>query len=58
MQYLIIIPSNPAIAAHFAALTDDDRQAEFQLYWDIENDLTTSGELVDSKAVDGDAQIR
>ena len=57
MQYLILITSNPAISAHFAALDDDERRREFQLYWDIESDLQASGELVDSKAVDGDTQF-
>lgn len=56
MKYLILITSNPAIDAHFAALDDDERRREFQLYWDIESDLEASGELVDSKAVDGDTQ--
>lgn len=57
MKYLILIISNPAITAHFAALSDDDRKREFQLYWDIESDLSASGELVDSKAVDGETQL-
>ena len=57
MKYLLLITANPAINAHFAALSDEERQREFQLYWDIESDLEASGELVDSKAVDGDTQF-
>ena len=56
MKYLILITSNAAVSAHFAALSDDERGREFQLYWDIESELEASGELVDSKAVDGDEQ--
>jgi len=56
MKYLILITANPAIDAHFAALPDDERKREFQLYWDIESDLDASGELVDSKAVDAASQ--
>ncbi len=57
MKYLILITSNPAIGAHFAGLSDVEKAAEFQVYWDIESDLEASGELVDSKAVDGDTQL-
>lgn len=57
MKYLILITSNAAIGAHFAGLSDEQRRQDFQIYWDVENDLTASGELVDSKAVDGDTQL-
>lgn len=57
MKYLILVTANPAVTQHFAALSDDERRTEFQLYWDIESDLEASGELIDSKAVDGDRQL-
>lgn len=57
MKYLILITSNPAVSAHFAGLSDAERAVEFQAYFDIESDLEASGELVDSKAVDGDTQL-
>lgn len=56
MKYLILIHSNPAVAELFAAMTDDERRAAFQIYWDVESDLEATGELVDSKALDDATQ--
>lgn len=52
MKYLILIQSNAAVADMFAAMTDEQRSAAYKLYWSIESDLETSGELVDSKALE------
>ncbi|SFS17607.1 Uncharacterized conserved protein [Microbacterium sp. cf046] len=52
MKYLILINSNPAVVDMFAGMTEDERRAQFQIYWDVENDLEESGELVDSTAID------
>ena len=56
MRFVILIQTNPEVAQLFSGMSDDDRRAAYQVYWDVENDLTESGELVDSKAIDGDAQ--
>ena len=56
MRFVILIQTNPEVAELFSGLSDEDRRAAYQVYWDVENDLTESGELVDSKAIDGDAQ--
>lgn len=47
MKYLILIQSNAAVADMFAAMTDEQRSAAYELYWSIESDLETSGELVE-----------
>jgi hypothetical protein len=52
MKYLILIQSNAAVADMFASMTDEQRSAAYELYWSIESDLETSGELVESKALD------
>ena len=56
MKYLIMIQNNPAVGEMFAALSDDQRSAMYQIYWDVERELEESGELVDSKAVHDGAQ--
>ena len=56
MKYLILIQSNPAVVELFAAMSDEQQKAAFQVYWDVENDLEQSGELVDSKALDEQTQ--
>ncbi len=56
MKYLILIQSNPAVVELFAGMTDDERKAAFQIYWDVESDLEKSGELADSKALDEQTQ--
>ena len=33
-------------------MSDDEKQAAYQVYWDVQTDLEASGELVDSKAID------
>lgn len=56
MKYLILIQSNPRVVELFAGMTDDERSAAYQIYWDVESDLEASGELVDSKALDENTQ--
>ncbi|WP_431797416.1 YciI family protein [Microbacterium kunmingense] len=56
MQYLILIHNSPAVIDLFAKMSDEERAAAFQVYWDVESDLQATGELVDSKALDTDAQ--
>jgi hypothetical protein len=56
MKYLILIHNNPSVVDLFAKMTDEQRAAAYQLYWDIESELEASGELVDSKALDDRAQ--
>ena len=56
MKYLVLIHDNAAVRELFAGMTDDERRAAFQVYWDVEAALRTSGELVDSKALDTGAQ--
>ncbi|GAA2971078.1 hypothetical protein JOD63_000767 [Microbacterium terrae] len=56
MKYLILIHNSPAVIELFAEMTDAERSAAFQIYWDVEADLESTGELVDSKALDTDAQ--
>lgn len=57
MKHAILIYTTPGVTELFDAFDDDERAAAFQLYWDIENDLAASGELVDSKALDPDDQF-
>ncbi|GAA5032421.1 YciI family protein [Microbacterium fluvii] len=52
MKYLILIHSTPAVTDLFAGMTDEERAAAYQVYWDVESDLEGTGELVDSKALD------
>lgn len=56
MKYLILIQSNAAVVAMFTGMSDDERRAAFQIYWDVESDLEKSGELIDSKALDDRTQ--
>ena len=56
MKYLILIHNNPAVIELFAGMTDDERSAAYQIYWDVESELESTGELVDSKALDTAAQ--
>ncbi|MFS0732325.1 YciI family protein [Microbacterium sp. 1P10UB] len=56
MKYVILIHNGPAIVELFEGMSDEDKAAAFQVYWDVEADLNASGELVDSKALDTDAQ--
>ena len=56
MQDLVLIQRNAAVVEMFAGTPDGERKAAFQTYWDVENDLIASGELVDSKAVDETTQ--
>jgi hypothetical protein len=56
MKYLILIHNNPAVTELFAGMTDDERSAAYQIYWDVETELESTGELVDSKALDTSAQ--
>lgn len=56
MQYLILIHNSPAVIDLFAKMSDEERAAAFQVYWDVESDLQATGELVDSKALDTDAK--
>ncbi|WP_019180269.1 YciI family protein [Microbacterium yannicii] len=56
MKYLILIHNNPAVIELFAGMTDDERSAAYQIYWDVQTELESTGELVDSKALDTDAQ--
>lgn len=56
MQYLILIHNNASVIDMFAAMSDEERAAAFQIYWDVDNDLEASGELIDSKAVDDRTQ--
>ncbi len=52
MKYLVLIHSNPDVVQLFAGMSDDERRRAFQTYWDVQNELEESGELVDSKALD------
>lgn len=56
MKFVVMIQSNPAVGELFSAMTDAERTAAFQIYWDVESDLEASGELIDSKAIDTNAQ--
>lgn len=56
MKYLVLIHDSAAVRELFAGMTDDERRAAFQVYWDVETALRISGELVDSKALDTGAQ--
>lgn len=56
MKYLILIHNNPSVVDMFATMTDEQRAAAYQIYWDVETDLESSGELVDSKALDDRTQ--
>ena len=56
MNYLILIYNNPGVVEMFAGMTDDERSAAYQIYWDVESELESTGELVDSKALDTGAQ--
>lgn len=56
VKYLILIHNNPAVIELFAGMTDDERSAAYQIYWDVEAELESTGELVDSKALDTGAQ--
>jgi hypothetical protein len=56
MKYLVLIHNTPRVRELFAAMSDDERKAAFQTYWDVESDLTGSGELIDSKALDDGTQ--
>lgn len=56
MKYLILIHNNPSVIELFAGMTDDERSTAFQIYWDVEAELESTGELVDSKALDTSAQ--
>ncbi|GAA1920758.1 YciI family protein [Microbacterium aoyamense] len=56
MKYLILVHNNPAVIELFAGMTDAERSAAYQIYWDVESDLEATGELVDSKALDTSAQ--
>lgn len=56
MKYLILIQNNPAVTELFAGMSDEERAAAFQIYWDVESDLEGTGELVDSKAIDDTTQ--
>ncbi|WP_431802749.1 YciI family protein [Microbacterium sp. bgisy203] len=56
MKYLILIHESPAVATLFADMSDEERAAAYQIYWDVERDLQETGELVDSKALDTTAQ--
>lgn len=37
-------------------MTDEQRAASFQVYWDVVSDLEESGELIDSQALDDRSQ--
>lgn len=52
MKYLVLIHANPAVGELFARMSDAERQAAYQTYWDVVSELEASGELVDSKALD------
>ncbi|HMO12116.1 MAG TPA: YciI family protein [Actinotalea sp.] len=52
MKYLVLIHANQAVGELFAGMSDADRAAAFQIYWDVVSDLRASGELVDSSALD------
>jgi hypothetical protein len=52
MKYIVLIQATGGTAELFSALDDDARTVEFQKYWDIEEALTASRELLDSKAVE------
>jgi hypothetical protein len=56
VKYVVLIYNNPAVIELFARMTEDERAAAYQIYWDVESELESSGELVDSKALDTDAQ--
>ncbi|TQK17959.1 hypothetical protein FBY40_0442 [Microbacterium sp. SLBN-154] len=56
MQYLILIHNSPAVIDLFAKMSDDERAAAFQVYWDVVSDLQSTGELVSSEALDTAAQ--
>lgn len=56
MKYLILIHSNPSVIELFAAMTDEQRQQAYQTYYDVESELTASGELIESKALDENVQ--
>lgn len=56
MKYLILIQNNPAVIELLAGMTDDERSTAHQIYWDVEKELESTGELVDSKALDTGAQ--
>lgn len=56
MKYLILIHNSPAVTELFGGMSEEERSTAFQVYWDVEADLQASGELVDSSALDTDAQ--
>jgi hypothetical protein len=56
MKYLILIHNSPAVIELFAGMTDEERSAAFQIYWDVVADLRQSGELVESEALDTEHQ--
>jgi hypothetical protein len=56
VKYLILIHNNPSVVELFSRMTDEQRAAAYQVYWDVESDLEASGELVDSKALDDRTQ--
>lgn len=56
MKYLILIHNSPAVIELFASMSDEERASAFQIYWDVEADLQATGELIDSKALDTEAQ--
>ncbi|NYF18182.1 hypothetical protein HDC37_003038 [Microbacterium sp. AK009] len=56
MQYLILIYNSPAVIDLFARMSDEERAAAFQIYWDVVSDLEATGELVSSEALDTEAQ--
>jgi hypothetical protein len=48
VKYLILIHNNPSVVELFSRMTDEQRAAAYQVYWDVE--------LVDSKALDDRTQ--
>lgn len=57
MRFTVLIYGNPDVAAMFEAMADQEKAAAYQVYWDVVDELEASGELVDSKAVDGAGQL-
>ena len=56
MNYVILIYNNPSVADLFAKLTDEERAAAYQVYWDVDDDLKASGEYIESQALDDRTQ--
>ena len=46
VKYLILIQNNPSVVDMFAKMTDEQRAAAYQIYWDVESDLEVKSPVV------------